>query len=173
MIKPILTTPDNKLRQVSDEVISFDKALADLIQNLTETVEAQTDPVGLGLSAPQIGVLKRVFVAKVRNKFKAFVNPRILKFSKKELTYLEGCFSVPDIYGHVIRPAEIDLEAQDKLGKTSKTHYKGLPSRIIQHEMDHLNGELFIDHVHDQNGKLFRIKKEKDGKDTLVEVAYA
>lgn len=172
MIKTILTIPDNKLRQTSEEVISFDKALANLIRDLAETVEAQIDPVGLGLSAPQLGIFKRVFVAKVRNKFKAFVNPKILKYSKKEITYMEGCFSVPNLFGHVIRPAEIDLESQDKGGKTTKTHYKALPARIIQHEIDHLNGTLFIDHVHDQNGKMFKIKKDKKGKDNLVEVAY-
>ena len=173
MIKPILTIPDNKLRQVSEEVISFDKSLEKLIEELTETMVAQIDPVGLGLSAPQIGVLKRVFVARVRNKIKAFVNPKILKFSKKEIAYLEGCFSVPDLYGHVTRPAEIDLEAQDKQGKTTRAHYKGIPARIIQHEIDHLNGTLFTDHVHDQNGKLFKIEKDKKGKDTLVEVTFA
>ncbi len=173
MIKPILTIPDNKLRQVSEEVISFDKSLEKLIEELTETMVAQIDPVGLGLSAPQIGVLKRVFVARVRNKIKAFVNPKILKFSKKEIAYLEGCFSVSDLYGHVTRPAEIDLEAQDKQGKTTRAHYKGIPARIIQHEIDHLNGTLFTDHVHDQNGKLFKIEKDKKGKDTLVEVTFA
>jgi peptide deformylase len=173
MVKKILTLPNELLRQKAGEVVSFDKALEGLITDLTETMEAQTDPIGLGLSAPQLGILKRVFVARVRNKVKHFVNPKILKFSKKEIAYLEGCFSVPDLYGHVTRPAEIDFESHDKLGKLSKTHYKGLPARIIQHEMDHLDGTLFIDHVHDQNGKMFKIEKDKGGKDQLIEVAFA
>ncbi len=175
MIKNILTIPknDEKLRQRSDEVITFDKSVGQILKDLTDTIDAQTDPVGLGLSAPQIGIQKRIFVARVRNKIKGFVNPIITKFSQKEVTIMEGCFSVPDIYGHVIRPAEIDLKSQDAHGKTSATHYKGLPSRIIQHEIDHLDGKLFIDHVHDQNGKVFKFERDKDGKEQFVEVPLA
>lgn len=173
MIKKILTTPDNLLRQKSEEVVSFDRGLNALVTDLVETLESQTDPVGLGLSAVQIGTLKRVFVARVKNRIKHFVNPKITKFSKKEVTFLEGCFSVPEFYGHVIRPAEIDLEAQDKHGKKTKGRYTGLPARIIQHEIDHLEGILFTDHVHDQNGKIFKIEKDQKGKEQLVEVAFA
>lgn len=170
MIRKIVTLPNQLLRQTSDEIISFDKSLRELVRNLTETLESQTNPPGLGLSAVQIGILKRVFVAKIRNKTRAFVNPKIIKFSKKEIAFLEGCFSVPDIYGHVIRPAEIDMESQDVQGKSAKTHYKGVAARIIQHEMDHLNGTLFIDHIHDQGGKVFKVKKDKKGQESLVEV---
>ncbi|MBI4037595.1 peptide deformylase [Candidatus Curtissbacteria bacterium] len=170
MVKPIVTLPDNLLRQPSDEVVSFDRSLWGLIENLAETLETQHDPPGLGLSAVQIGVLKRVFVARIRNKTKAFVNPQILKFSKKEIPFLEGCFSVPLLYGHVARPAEIDLKFQDKLGKKVESHFKGVPARIIQHEVDHLNGTLFVDHVHNQNGKLFKIRKDKKGQEHLVEL---
>lgn len=170
MIKKIVTLPDEKLREISDEVISFDNALRELVRDLTQTLESQKDPPGLGLSAVQIGILKRVFVAKIRNKTKAFINPRILKFSKKEISFLEGCFSVPEIYGHVIRPAEIDLESQDVQGKSSKQHYKGVAARIVQHEMDHLSGTLFIDHIHDQGGKVFKVEKDTKGQESLVEV---
>jgi peptide deformylase len=172
MIKPILTLPNNKLRQKSDEVINFDKNLGNLIADLSDTLQIQTDPPGLGLSAPQIGISKRVFVAIVRNKTKAFVNPRILKLSPNQIALLEGCFSVPELYGHVTRPAEIDLEAYDKQGKKVKGYFKGLAARIIQHEIDHLNGILFVDHIHNQNGKLFKVEKDKKGKDQLIEIAY-
>src|SRR4030042_3319469 len=170
MIKTILTIPDERLRQKSDEIISFDKSLKSLVSDLNDTLQSQIDPLGLGLSAPQIGVLKQVFVARIKNKVKHFINPKILKFSKKEITFLEGCFSVPNIYGLVIRPAEIDLEAQDKQGKKVKGHFTGLPARIIQHEVDHLNGILFIYHVHNQNGKIFEVSKDKKGKEQLVEI---
>lgn len=173
MIENILTIPDKRLRQRSDEIVHFDKNVVKIVSDLTDTLIAQTDPPGLGLSAPQIGIFKRIFVAKIRNRVRHFVNPSILKFSQKEATYLEGCFSIPELYGHVIRPAEIDLEAQDKLGKILKGHFKGLPARIIQHEVDHLNGTLFLDHIHDQNGKLFKVKKDKGGKEQLIEIAYA
>lgn len=173
MKQKILTLPDNRLRQRSDEVMTFDKTLDKIIDDLTETLEAQTNPPGLGLSAPQIGVFKRVFVARVRNKIKPFINPEILKFSQKEVSIIEGCLSIPELYGHVMRPAEIDVRANDKRGKVLEQHYKGLVARIIQHELDHLNGILFIDHVHDQNGKIFKVEKDKGGKEHLVEINYA
>ena len=175
MKQKVITTADDdkRLRQVSKEVKSFDKNLQKLIEDLTETLEAQTDPPGLGLSAPQIGFLKRVFVGRIRSKIKGFVNPKILKLSRQEVTILEGCLSVPELYGHVARPAELDLESQDVRGRKSARHYKGLPARIIQHEVDHLNGVLFIDHVHTQNGKMFKVEKDKRGKEQLLEVAYA
>lgn len=179
MIRPILTIPkdNDKLRQKSKEVTAFDKALDDLVTDLSQTLQVQTDPPGLGLSAPQIGIFKRVFVARIRNrqslsanKIKGFVNPKILKFSKKEISYLEGCFSVPFLYGHVTRPAELDLEFQNKQGRKTTAHYKGLPARIVQHEIDHLDGTLFVDHVHTQNGKMFKVEKDKKGKEQFVEV---
>ncbi len=173
MVKPILTIPkdDQALRQKSQAVTTFDKSVENLVTDLTDTIDAQTDPVGLGLSAPQIGVFKRVFVARIRNKLKSFVNPKITKFSQAETSFLEGCFSVPEIYGHVIRPAEIDLLSQDMHGKSSNIHYKGVPARIIQHELDHLDGILFIDHVHTQNGKVFKVEKDKRGKEQFIEVS--
>jgi peptide deformylase len=173
MIKKVLTHPDEKLRQKSDEIISFDSVLKKIVGDLIDTLEAQTNPPGLGISAPQIGVFKRVFVARIRNRIKSFVNPQIIKFSKNEVAIIEGCLSVPNLYGHVTRPAEVDVEAQDVLGKKFKNHYKGLAARIIQHEIDHLNGILFIDHIHDQNGKLFKVEKDKKGQEQFVEIAFA
>src|SRR3989344_3770654 len=137
MIKPILTLPNQDLRQKSEEVKNFGPDLEKIILDLVDTLEAHTDPPGLGLSAPQINVFKRIFVARIRSKIKHFINPKITKFSKKEIPILEGCFSVPELYGHVIRPAEIDFGAKTKHGKTVKSHYKGMPARIIQHEIDH------------------------------------
>lgn len=172
MIKNILTIPlnNNELRQKSQNVTTFDKSVSQVITDLTDTIVAQIDPVGLGLSAPQIGIFKRIFVARIRNKIKSFVNPTITKFSKKEVVIMEGCFSVPNLYGHVTRPAEIDLKSQDAHGKTQQTSYKGMGARIIQHELDHLDGILFIDHVHNQNGKVFKVEKDKKGKESFIEV---
>ena len=172
MIKPFVALPDERIRQKSESVNAFDNSIRSLIADLTETAQAQENPPALGLAAPQIAVLKRVFVAKIRNKFRPFVNAKILKTSKKQGAYLEGCFSVGGKYGHAIRPMEIDVEAQDKTGKKFKRHYKGLAARIIQHEIDHLEGTLFIDHVFAQNGKLFRVEKDKKGKEMLVEESY-
>ncbi len=170
MIQPFVALPDEKIRQTSNKVLTFDKNLHKLIKDLKDTSMAQENPPALGLAAPQINVKKRVFVARIRNKFKPFVNAKLLKITKTQSAYLEGCFSVPGQYGHAARPTEIDVEAQDAFGKKFTRHYKGLPARIIQHEIDHLDGILYIDHVFAQNGKLFRVEKDKKGKEILVEV---
>ncbi len=161
--------PDERIRQHSEEVRDFGPPLQKLIDELITVSLAQKDPPALGMAAPQIGVFKRVFVALIRNKFKPFVNPQIMHYGREETALLEGCFSVHGIYGHVMRPSEIDVIANDRGGKKISMHLKGLAAKIVQHEFDHLNGELFVDKVFEQNGKLFRIEKDKDGKETLVE----
>lgn len=170
MIKKFVSLPNQKIRQKSDAVIAFDKSVTDVVKNLLDTADVQNDPVALGLAAPQIDVFKRIFVARVRNKFKHFVNPQIMKSSLKETALMEGCFSVPEIYGNVTRPAEVVLKYQDMHGKQMQTTFKGLTAKIIQHELDHLNGILFIDHVHDQNGKTFKVVKGPGGKEEFQEV---
>ncbi|MCR4324258.1 MAG: peptide deformylase [Candidatus Curtissbacteria bacterium] len=170
MVKNFVALPDEAIRQKSKEVTSFDKSVKDAITDLIETAEVQTDPPALGLAAPQIGVFKRIFVAKIRGKFRPFINTKILKTSKSEGAFLEGCFSVPKVYGNAIRPLEIAIESKDAQGKKIKKKYKGLAARIIQHEIDHLNGTLFIDHVENQNGKFFNVEKDKKGKEILVEI---
>lgn len=170
MIKPFVALPDQKIRNSSQEVKGFDSSLVKLIDDLTDTALAQKDPVALGLAAPQIGVLKRVFIARIRNKFKPFVNPKIIKLSKDRANLLEGCFSVHGIYGSVLRPAEVDIEAHDQYGKKFVKHYKGLEAKIVQHELDHLEGILFIDYVRRQNGKLFKVKTNKKKKEELIEL---
>lgn len=164
-----IALPDHRIRQTSETVRGFDKSLQALIDELIEVSLAQKDPPALGMAAPQIGVFKRVFIARIRNKFKPFVNPQIIKYGKEETALLEGCFSVKGIYGHVLRPGEIDIEAQDRYGKKFHLHLKGMAAKICQHEIDHLDGVLFIDHILEQNGKLFRVEKDKEGNETLVE----
>jgi len=164
-----VTLPNHRIREHSDEVRDFGAPLQKLIDELIAVSLAQKDPPALGMAAPQIGTFKRVFVALIRNKFKPFVNPQIMKYGKDETALLEGCFSVHGIYGHVMRPSEVEIVAADRNGKKMEMHLKGLAAKIVQHEFDHLNGGLFIDKIFEQNGKLFRIEKSKDGKETLVE----
>jgi len=142
------------------------------MDDLIEVLVDNPDLFGIGLSAVQIGIPKRVFVALIRKKWKGFVNPKITKFSKENKDFMEGCLSLPDLYGHVIRPSEIELEALDRMGKKFIGKYKGVESRIIQHEIDHLDGKLFIDHVHAQNGQIYKLKgtDKKTGKEILEEV---
>lgn len=173
MIKTFIALPDQKIRNRSQEVKGFDKSLVKLITDLIDTALIQKDPVALGLAAPQIGVFKKVFVARIRNKFKPFINPKIIKLSKNRANLMEGCFSVGGIYGGVTRPAEIDIEAFDVYGKKFIKHLKGLEAKIFQHELDHLAGILFIDHVKKQNGKLFKIKTNKKKKEELHQLPLA
>ena len=170
MVKDIVALPNPKIRNVSVDVTAFGPELRQLILNLIQTSQVQVDPPALGMAAPQINVFKRVFVAKVRNKFKPFVNPKIIRKSQKETALMEGCFSVTGLYGQVIRQSEIDVQYQDIHGKKVTTKLKGLPAKIFQHELDHLNGILFIDHVDNQNGKMFRSKKNRQGKEEFIEV---
>ncbi|MEX2028078.1 MAG: peptide deformylase [Candidatus Curtissbacteria bacterium] len=170
MIKNFIALPDHKIRNRSREVATFDQALQKIVADLVDTAAAQENPIALGLAAPQIGVFKKVFVARIRNKFKPFINPRIAKYSKDRADLMEGCFSVGGIYGPVSRPSEIDVEAFDQYGKKFVKHYKGLEAKIIQHEFDHLSGVLFIDYVREQNGKLFKVETGKKDKEELVEL---
>lgn len=169
----ILTIPNPVLRQKSLPVSSFDDKLLDLVLILKKLLEQQKDPPGFGLSAPQIGVLKRVFVGLIGKDFKAFVNPEILEFGKESVTLLEGCLSIPEFYGHVIRPAKVRVCAFTEFGKKFTHRYSGISARVVQHELDHLNGILFIDHVHTQGGKLFKVVKDQRGKEQLAEVTFA
>ncbi len=159
----------SRIHQASEEVRGFDASLQKVIDELIAVSLAQKDPSALGMAAPQISVFKRVFVTRIRNKFKPFVNPQIVKYGREETALLEGCFSVKGIYGHVLRPSEIDIVAKDRYGKKIEMHLKGLPAKIFQHELDHLDGGLFIDKVTEQNGKLFKVEKGKEGQETLVE----
>jgi len=167
----IITIPNQILRQKSEKVSSFDDWLLNFCEDLKNLLEQQKNPTGLGLSAPQVGIPKRIFVGKIGKIIKPYINPKITKFSKEKTEIIEGCLSVPLYYGHVSRPAEINLEFQNQKGKKLHRHYKGISSRVIQHEVDHLNGILFIDHVHQQGGKLYKvIGRDKKGKEKLAEV---
>jgi peptide deformylase len=100
---------------------------------------------GVGLAAPQIGVPLRVFVAEVNKKFYAFVNPEIVKTSSEEEYFEEGCLSLPGVYGEVRRPSKIVMTALNERGERVKVKAWGLLARVFQHEIDHLNGMLFVD----------------------------
>lgn len=170
MVKDIVALPDEKIRNKSQDVNSFDESLRGLIKDLIDTSEIQTDPPALGMAAPQIGVFKRVFVARAKSKFKPYINPKIVKKSPRETSLMEGCFSVKGLYGQVLRPDQIEVEYQNQFGKKVSNKLKGLPAKIFQHELDHLNGTLFIDHVANQNGKIFKSQKNKKGKEEFIEV---
>lgn len=170
-IKKIVSIPDPRLREVSQEITDFGPELKDLITDMIDTLEAQNDPPGIGIAAVQIGVLQRVFIARLGNKLKVFVNPEITEYGKNESELFEGCLSVHHHYGYVWHPSEVTIKAYDPHGKPFTAKYKNLSARIMQHELDHLNGLLYIDHVAAQKGKLLKITgQDNDGNDVFEEV---
>ena len=131
------------MRKKAEEIKEITPEIKELAEDMTETMlKSERDAVGL--AAPQVGVSIRMFVAQTRNGPGVFINPKILKKSGRE-TAEEGCLSLPGIWLKVKRAKEIELEAIDINGKKIKTKAVGLFARILQHEIDHLNGVLIID----------------------------
>src|SRR6201995_1797492 len=155
-LREILIVPDPLLKQVSKPVAAVDDELRALMDDMLETMYAAP---GIGLAAVQVGVPKRVIVMDLArgDEEKApryFVNPEILWASEETLPYEEGCLSVPEIYDEVERPARVKLRYMNYQGETIEEDADGLFAVCIQHEMDHLDGVLFIDH-------LSRLKREQ------------
>ena len=148
-IRDILTVPDPKLKLVSKDVDKVDDALRALMDDMLETMYAAP---GIGLAAIQIGEPVRVIVMDLAREGEPpeprhFVNPKILWASDETAPYEEGCLSVPEIYDEVERPSRVKLSYLDYDGKAVEEDAEGLYAVCIQHEMDHLNGVLFIDHL--------------------------
>lgn len=128
------------------------------IKKLVEKmIIAMKEANGIGLAAPQIGHSLRLFTANVDDKIYVFINPEILRVSRDIVPFEEGCLSVENIWGPVVRPKKITLKAINENGKLVKIRAKGLLARVIQHETDHLNGILFIDKAE----KLHNIGRDK------------
>lgn len=148
-IREILTAPDPRLRQVSKSVDGVDDALRALMDDMLETMyEAD----GIGLAAIQVNVPKRVIVMDLAKEDEPkapfyFVNPEILDPSEETSLYQEGCLSVPEFYEDVERPARCRIRFLDYEGVPQTLDAEGILATCIQHEMDHLNGVLFIDHI--------------------------
>lgn len=148
------------LRTVSKSIESIDDSIRDLADKMLASMRKSH---GVGLSAVQIGVLKRIIVVEHNHepKIEAFVlvNPEITWTSKKEVNDEEGCLSFPDLFGMVRRPEKIEYKGLDLDGKEIRGKASGLFARVIQHEIDHLNGVLFMDRV---DGDLYTYEKQSD-----------
>lgn len=180
MVKKIITVPDSLLRKKAKPVTKIDKKVKKLVNDLIKSAEAAKEPEGVGLSAIQIGELKRIFIIKRGSKFEVFLNPKITwkskkKFSQvleKEKRFLEGCLSVPGYYAFVDRPYKVKLQWQDLKGKPHQEKFKDKQSAYVQHEFDHLNGILFVDRALKQGEKIYQLKKNNEGKEELKEVKF-
>jgi len=167
---PIITLPDPKLRLISKPLERVDAALGKLIDDMVATMH---DAPGIGLAAIQIGEPLRLLVVDLAKKDEppqpqAFINPEILWSSDERSVYEEGCLSIPDYYEDVERPASIRVRHLDRLGKPHEILAEGMLATVLQHELDHLDGVLFIDHIsklkRDRVIKKFtKIAKRNDG----------
>ncbi|MBI2446820.1 MAG: peptide deformylase [Parcubacteria group bacterium] len=124
---------------------------------ITDMVVTMKRASGIGLAAPQVGHSLRIFTVNIEDKIYVFINPEIKDISEEKIPFEEGCLSVQKIWGSVIRPKKLTIKALNENGKKVKIRAKGLLARVIQHEMDHLNGTLFIDKAE----KLSKIEENK------------
>ena len=148
-IKPLIILPDPILRQVSKPVERVDGPLRKLADDMLATMY---DAPGIGLAAIQIGQPMRMLVIDLAKEDETpaphvFINPEILSSADTRSVYEEGCLSIPDYYAEVERPATVRVKYLDRDGKLQETEAEGLMATCLQHEIDHLNGVLFIDHI--------------------------
>ncbi len=159
----ILTIPNERLKHKSTEVKYFDNKLEKLVNDMFDTLYASGN--GIGLAAPQVGIEKRIVVIDLKEEGNltpiTLINPKIISSSKENLTNEEGCLSIPGYYAKIERPSEINAEWQDIKGNTIKKKCVGLLSICVQHEIDHLDGVLFIDYLSNLKRKraLEKVKK--------------
>ena len=163
----ILTTPHPFLKHKAKPLGGWDKKTAKEVAQMEEILKHTTNPKGVGLAATQVGLDKRLFILLDEEKqtTKVFINPEIITISQKMLSsvykkkkdrWLEGCLSIPKIWGFVDRPYSIKLQYQIPILSTVTETFTDVQAAYIQHEIDHLNGILFTDRILEQKGKLFR-----------------
>ena len=158
---PILILPDTRLRLTSTPVAGVNEDIRGLLDDMLETMY---DAPGIGLAAIQVGVAKRVVVVDVAKREGEekedvkepifLVNPEVVKASEEMSVYEEGCLSIPDYYAEVVRPERVRVRYLDRLGAMQEMDADGILATCLQHEIDHLNGVLFIDHIS-------RLKRER------------
>ena len=148
-IKPIITVPDEVLKKISDPIEKVGESEKKLVNDLFETMYNSN---GIGLAAVQVGILKRILVIDVSTKEEeknplSFINPVIKKISDETSVYEEGCLSIPDTFIEIERPKICEVEYIDLNGKLKNIKCDGLLSTCLQHEINHLDGKLIIDHL--------------------------
>jgi len=149
-LRDILILPDKRLRQKSEPVKKIDAGIRKLVEDMFETMY---DAPGIGLAAIQVGIAKRVVTMDLSKKEDTekhplvFINPEVLWRSEETATYEEGCLSIPEFYDEVERPAQVKVKYLDLEGQAQEIEADGLLATCLQHEIDHTNGVLFIDHL--------------------------
>lgn len=161
---PILRYPDPRLKKVAKEVTQFDDQLVQLTKDMAETMYAAP---GVGLAATQVDVHKRVIVVDVsedQSNLIVFVNPKIIESSEATQPYEEGCLSVPGIYERVERPELVRIKAFNEKGEPFELDCEGLLAVCIQHEIDHLDGKVFVEYLSQLKQTRIKTKLKKQEK---------
>ena len=186
----IVTTPNPVLSGKAQTVKNIDKEIKQIIADMIVALNSASDPIGVGLAAPQIGIPLRIFITKptISSDIKIFINPKFIdskeknisealpepkittKSKKEKEVKLEGCLSLPNIWGEVKRKPIVTLTYMDEHGKQITKTFRGLMATIVQHEMDHLDGVLFPKHVLEQKSVLYKSVKDEKGQDIFEEI---
>lgn len=177
--KPIVQVPNLVLTSSAKPITQFDGKLKRIVEEMKATLIATRNPKGVGLAAPQIGLSVRLFVTRPTEKstIRVFINPDIVKTSERvtdgvpeRSNKLEGCLSIPNVWGKVKRMTTLSLRYQDEHGVTYEEEFGGFLATIIQHETDHINGILFTQRVLEQKERLYQVASDDDGKEVLEEI---
>lgn len=169
MIRPILIHPDPRLKRTAEPLQAVDDATRQLLDDMLETMYAAP---GIGLAAPQLGIGRRIVVMDCAAREDdppdpvCLVNPELLWTSDEQVELEEGCLSVPDVYAPVNRPAAVRVRFLDREGQVQERDWQGIRARCVQHEIDHLNGRLFLDYLSPMRrqlitGKMKKLKRER------------
>jgi len=191
----ILTSPNDTLSKKSLNYVfkKTDDKFSSFLKNMEEALLEADDPKGVGLAAPQVGKSLRIFLAKPKDnsKITVYINPEIIKSEEvpkknlsnrklsktkstsgtKSLKKLEGCLSLPNIWGEVLRAPSITIKYLDQNGNNQTKKFDGFMATIVQHEIDHLDGILFPKRVLEQGGLLYKSHKDKKGQDVFEEIS--
>ncbi len=163
-LRPILLHPDPRLKRVADPVQAVTSEVRQLAADMLETMY---EAPGIGLAAPQVGVGLRLLVMDCAKREDApprpmvLINPEIVWSSEATRSYEEGCLSIPEHYAEIVRPAEVRVRWTGLDGAEAETHFAGLWATCVQHEIDHLNGRLFIDYLTPLRRQLITRKMQK------------
>ncbi len=184
MILPIYSFGHPILRDQTEPVTADSDALQELIENMIETMH---EAPGVGLAAPQVGRTERLFVADLSRQEPedqdsvkdeeetegpvVFINPEIVSFGDAYVEYEEGCLSIPDLYERIVRPEVIQVRFLDRTLEPQEWDVDGMWARVIQHELDHLDGVLFIDHLRPMRRRLLR-RRLREMARGIVEAPY-
>lgn len=169
----VIKVPDPRLRIKTKLIKQITPGHLKITGEMIKLTKTFTDPEGVGLASTQIGNFEQYFVMKTKNgTFREVFNPQIISLGKRVKKFFEGCLSIPDLYGEVIRPTAVRVSFIDKDGRQVVMSLREVEAWIFQHEYDHLQGKLFVDRCLEQKGRFFKVTgKDKAGAEIFEEVS--